>query len=90
MAANEAANATLLFRGGEDYPERLDKFDDAPAIISVKGNQHLLARPYIAMIGARNASVNALRHAEKLAGDLSKEEYVNTSGLTGRIGAATY
>ena len=33
MAANEAANATLLFRGGEGYPERLDQFDDTPAII---------------------------------------------------------
>ena len=55
MAANEAANATLLFRGGESCPERLDQFDDAPAIILVKGNQHLLARPAIAMVGARNA-----------------------------------
>jgi DNA processing protein len=66
MAANQAVNATLLFRGGDGYPERLDQFDDAPAILSVKGNQHLLSRPNIAMVGARNASLNALRHAEKL------------------------
>lgn len=90
MAANEAANATLLFRGGEGYPERLDQFDDAPAIISVRGNQHLLAGPAIAMVGARNASLNALRHAEKLAGDLGKEGYVITSGLARGIDAATH
>jgi DNA processing protein len=58
MAANQAANATLLFRGGDGYPRRLDQFDDAPVILSVKGNQHLLSGPNIAMVGARNASLN--------------------------------
>ncbi len=90
MAANEAANATFLYHGVEDYPERLDQFDDAPEIISVKGNQHLLARPAIAMVGARNASLNALRHVEKLAGDLGKEGYVITSSLARGIAAATH
>ncbi len=60
MAANQAVHATLLFRGDDSYPESLDQFDDAPVILSVKGNQHLPSRPNIAMVGTRNASLNAL------------------------------
>ena len=89
MAANQAANATLLFRGSDGYPERLDQFDDAPAILSVKGNQHLLSRPNIAMVGARNASLNALRHAEKLGGELAVECHV-IAGLARNIDAAAH
>ena len=90
MAANQAANANLLFRGGDGYPERLDQFGDAPAILSVKGNQHLLFRPNIAMVDARNASLNALRHAKKLAGELAEGGYVITSGLARGIDAAAH
>ena len=60
MAANQSANATLLFRGGDGYPERLDQFDEAPVILSFKGNQKLLSRLTIAMFSAKNASPNAL------------------------------
>ena len=90
MAANQAANATLLFRGDDSYPERLDQFDDSPLILSVKGNQYLLSRPNIAMVGARNASLNALRHAEKLADELAEEGYVITSGLASGIDATAH
>ena len=90
LAANEANGATLLFRGGEGYPARLDQFDDAPVRISVKGNIHLMARPMVAMVGARNASINAQRFAEKLAGDLSAEGYVVVSGLARGIDAAAH
>jgi len=88
--ANEAAGARLLFRDGEEYPRSLDRFDDAPAVISVKGNAHLLTRPIVAMVGARNASINALRHAEKLATELSDEGYVVASGLARGIDTAAH
>lgn len=42
------------------------------------------------MVGARNASLNALRHAEKLAGDLGKEGYVITSSPARGTDAATH
>ena len=40
------------------------------------------------MVGTRNASLNALQHAENLAGELAKEGYVITSGLARSIDAA--
>ena len=81
MAANQATNATLLLRGGDGYPESLDQFDDAPAILTVKGNQHFLSRPNIAIVGARNASFNALQNAKILASELAQEGIVITFGM---------
>ena len=67
LAANEAAGASLLFKGGEDYPARLAQFDDAPPVMSTRGAVHLLSRPTLAIVGARNASINAQRFAQALA-----------------------
>lgn len=90
LQANEAAGATLLFKGGEDYPERLALFDDAPPVMSFRGAVHLLRRPAIAIVGARNASINAQRFAQSLAEDLSGEGYVIVSGLARGIDAAAH
>ena len=61
----DAAGAVLLWRDSEYYPDRLAQYDDAPACVTAKGNLHLLNQPMIAIVGARNASINAQRHAEK-------------------------
>ena len=90
MQANAAAGATLLFKGGEGYPERLAQFDDAPPVMSFRGSAHLLARPAIAVVGARNASINAQRFAQSLAEELAAEGYVIVSGLARGIDAAAH
>lgn len=90
FAANEAAGATLLFRGTEHYPRQIDLFDDAPALLSAKGNLHLLQSPMLAMVGARNASINAMRLAEKLASELGSHGYVIVSGLARGIDTAAH
>lgn len=90
LKANEAAGATLLFKGREDYPERLGQFDDARPVMSFRGAAHLLRRPSIAIVGARNASINAQRFAQSLAEDLSGEGYVIVSGLARGIDAAAH
>ena len=90
LAANEAAGARLLFKGGESYPDRLAGFDDAPAVLSVKGAVHLLNRPGVGIVGARNASINAQRFAQSLAGELATEGHVVISGLARGIDAAAH
>lgn len=90
LKANEAANANLIFKGSDDYPARLAQYDDAPPILSVRGNIHLFHRPMIAIVGARNASINAQRHAESLAEALSNEGYVIVSGLARGIDTSVH
>ena len=44
----------------------------------------------IALVGARNASINAIRHAETLARKLGEAGYVIVSGMARGIDAATH
>ena len=90
MAANERAGATLLFKGGQDYPARLAQFDDAPPVLSAKGAVHLLGKQGVAIVGARNASINAQRLAQELAEDLGNQGYVVVSGLARGVDAAAH
>lgn len=85
-----AAGATLLWRDSEHYPQRLAQFDDAPACLTARGNVHLLGRPIIAIVGARNASINAQRHARKIAAELGQEGYVIVSGMARGIDTAAH
>ena len=44
----------------------------------------------IALFGARNASINAIRHAETLARELGEAGYVIVSGMARGIDAAAH
>ena len=90
IAANTSADATLIWRDSEVYPARLAQFDDAPVILSTRGNLHLLQQPIIALVGARNASINAIRHAESLARELGDAGFVVVSGMARGIDAAVH
>ena len=85
-----AADAVLLWRDSEYYPERLTQFDDAPACITARGNLHLLTQPMIAIVEARNASINAQRHAHNIARELGKHGYIIVSGMARGIDAAAH
>ena len=90
LAANDAAGARLIWRDNDCYPLRLAQFDDAPVTLSTRGNLHLLHKPIIALVGARNASINAIRHTETLARELGKAGYVIVSGISRGIDAAAH
>src|SRR6056297_986794 len=53
----------------EREPAALAAIDDAPPLLAVRGHAHLLQRPAVAMVGARNASINGRRFAQRLAGE---------------------
>ena len=90
MAEVEAAGARLLFKESEEYPVRLAQFDDAPPVLCALGSPLLLQRPCLAIVGARNASINAQRLAQALAEELADEGYVILSGLAHGIDAAAH
>jgi DNA processing protein len=87
----------LKKRGGEiitaaedTYPLALAATDDAPPVISVIGNTALMQKSCIAMVGARNASLNGRKLAEKLARDLGVRGQVIVSGLARGIDTAAH
>lgn len=85
-----ALGAKLLFHGEGDYPTALAACDDAPPVLCVKGDVPLLRRPCIALVGARNASLNAQKMAEQMAKTLAEAGVCVVSGLARGIDGAAH
>jgi len=64
-----------------DYPEALAAIEDAPPVIAAGRDLSLFERPSVAIVGARNASMNGKRIAARLAADLGETGFVVVSGL---------
>lgn len=90
VEALTAAGGRLVALGEPDYPKPLAALTDAPAVLSILGHPHLLARRSVAVVGARNASANGLRFAERLARDLGRADLVVVSGLARGLDAAAH
>ena len=75
----------------EDYPEELLAIEDTPAVLTLLGNGEF-SQGYtkIAIVGARNASLNGRRFTEKLAKDLSESDIKIVSGLARGIDTAAH
>lgn len=80
----------IVTAADEHYPLALSALDDAPPVLSYIGNPALLNKPCIGMVGARNASLNGKKFAEKLARDLGKAGQVVVSGLARGIDTAAH
>lgn len=90
IAAIGRAGAALLVTGDPEYPPQLAAIDDAPPCLSVAGDPALLARPAIAVVGARNASINGCRFATVLAKRFGGAGFVVVSGLARGIDGAAH
>lgn len=90
----ETALATLggqfLVVGDELYPASLAVLPDAPPVLSAIGDPRLLARPTLAIVGAREASLAGRQFAAELAAALGAAGFVITSGLARGIDAAAH
>ena len=86
----EAQGACLLVKGAEDYPNRLSLFDDSPVILYAKGHLSLLQKDMVAVVGARNASLNAKQLAHHWSQAIGGAGYVIVSGLARGIDRAAH
>ena len=55
-----------------EYPPLLRMAEGSPPILSMMGNIHLTQNTCVGIVGARNASVNGLNLARRLASDLGR------------------
>ncbi|WP_138935201.1 DNA-processing protein DprA [Roseovarius arcticus] len=90
MRAARMAGAQMICVTDPLYPAALRDIPDPPPILWAMGEIGALARPKIAMVGARNASSLGTRMARALASDLSKDGYVITSGLARGVDTAAH
>ncbi|NQV85435.1 MAG: DNA-protecting protein DprA [Rhodospirillales bacterium] len=82
--------AKLIARGEPDYPPLLGHIEDAPPLINILGHSHLLRKKAIAVVGARNASINGLGFAEKISRDLGIGGLLVVSGMARGIDASAH
>ncbi len=82
--------AQLLAMVEPGFPPALAAIEDAPPLLSLKGYGHLLNKDAVAIVGARNASANGRRLAQKLAGDLGGAGFLVVSGMARGIDAAAH
>jgi len=72
------------------YPQALAALDDAPPLLLVKGNVDALSIPLIAIVGARNATLNGRKFAKMLATDFAKAGFGVISGMARGIDGAAH
>jgi DNA processing protein len=90
IARIEALGARYLAVGKGLYPRALAELDDAPPLLTAKGDVRLLDKPLVAIVGARNASAAACRFARQLAYDLGQQDAAVVSGLARGIDSAAH
>jgi DNA processing protein len=82
--------AAFIALGEPDYPARLRMIDDAPPIVSIRGQIDALKSPLVAIVGSRNASAAGAKFAAQIARELGEAEFVVVSGLARGIDAAAH
>jgi DNA processing protein len=90
IAAARKAGARLVCFGDAAYPLPLMEIADPPPLLWAIGDTGLLARPAVALVGARNASSLGLRMTRALARGLGGAGQVVVSGLARGIDAAAH
>ena len=90
MKAAKAVGATMVCFGEVSYPTALTDIPDPPPLLWCIGDTALMARPMVAMVGARNASSLGTRMARKLAEGLTDAGFVVVSGLARGIDTAAH
>ena len=90
MEAGERIGARPIVLGDADYPDMLAAVDPPPPLLWALGDASLMARPCIAVVGARIASAGGQRIARGLSQQLGEAGHVVVSGLARGIDAAAH
>ena len=90
LTAGAALGARLIAACEPDFPRLLAVLDPPPPLIWALGDLDLLARPAVAVVGARECSAAGQRMARTLAAALGEGGYVVVSGLARGIDAAAH
>lgn len=88
--AAQRAHLTYVTWTHPHFPEPLKAIEDAPPLLLVKGRTEVLHQPMIAIVGARNATVNGRKIARMLAADLAAAGLPVISGLARGVDGAAH
>jgi DNA processing protein len=90
LDAGERLGAVLIAACEDAFPSALAAIDPPPPLIWARGRADLLARPGVAIVGARIASAAGQRFARALAKDIGEAGYMVVSGMARGIDGAAH
>lgn len=90
LEAAERIGARPIFTIEPGYPAALAVVEAGPPLLYAKGDDRLLARPAIGLVGSRAASAAGQQITRQLAAGLGKAGYVIVSGLALGIDTAAH
>jgi DNA processing protein len=90
MEGLDEIGGSFIVRDEAIYPPLLTQIEDAPPVLSLRGHAHLLKKKSIAIVGARNASINGCKFAAQLARDLGEGGLLVVSGLARGVDGAAH
>ena len=90
LAAAARIGARALIVGEPGYPPALAAIDPPPPLLYVRGHAGHLARPMLAIVGARNGSAAGQKLARLFASAIGGAGFVIVSGLARGIDAAAH
>lgn len=90
MDAFAALGGHYITRAEEGYPRLLAQVEDAPPVLTVLGHPHLLTKRAVAIVGARNASLNGRNFARRIAAELGQAGLLVVSGMARGLDAAAH
>ncbi|MBK3745479.1 DNA-protecting protein DprA [Paraburkholderia aspalathi] len=82
--------AQLIGMGEPEYPPYLKKCSAPPPLVTIKGDTAVFAKPPVAIVGARNASVIGVRFTQSIVAELGDAGFAIVSGLARGIDAAAH
>src|SRR5690606_31667184 len=86
----ERIGARPIFTIEPGYPAALAAIEAAPPLVYAKGDEQLLARAAVAIVGSRLASAAGQQLTRQLAAGLGEAGYVVVSGLALGIDTAAH
>lgn len=81
LEAHTRQGIHLLLADDPFFPPLLKTLPDCPPVLSAKGHISFFSQPALAIVGARNASLNGCRFTQRLAQELSQQGWLIVSGM---------
>ena len=80
----------IITRPDPAYPPLLATIFDAPPVLQLLGNKSLLAKKTVAIVGARNASLNGQKFAKNIAHEIGAGGFLVASGMARGIDTSVH
>jgi len=86
----EQCHSQILTFDDDKYPQLLKQIYDPPLVLFTQGEQLLLNKPQLAIVGSRSATITGIEFTKYIASNLVQQGMVITSGLALGIDAAAH